>query len=113
MPFSILVISESTEVYFSCRVKQEPKVFEPLGDKILSKAKNSQFSIFNSSLLIPHSSFLIPHSTFLSVFSFGDVFADREVALVATLGDEVLVEGLEYGAAWFVGVRAVAEATLF
>ena len=29
----------------------------------------------------------------LSVFSFGDVFADREVALVATLGDEMLVEG--------------------
>ena len=60
---------------------------------------NSQFSILNSSLL--------------SVFAFGDVFADREVALVATLGDEVLVEGFEYGAAWFVGVRAVAEATLF
>ena len=29
----------------------------------------------------------------LSVLAFGDVFADREVALVAALGDEVLVEG--------------------
>ena len=28
-------------------------------------------------------------------------------------GDEVLVEGFENGAAWFVGVRAVAKATLF
>ena len=49
----------------------------------------------------------------LSVFAFGDVFADREVALVSTLGDEVLVEGFEDSATWFVGVRAVAETTLF
>jgi hypothetical protein len=48
----------------------------------------------------------------LSVFSFGDVFADREVALVAALGDEVLVEGGEYCATWLVSVRAVAEATV-
>ena len=48
-----------------------------------------------------------------SVFSFGDVFADREVALVAALGYEVLVEGLEYGTTWLVGVRAVAETALF
>ena len=49
----------------------------------------------------------------LSVFAFGDVFADREVALVATLGDEVLVEGFEDGATWLVGVGAVAETTFF
>ena len=49
----------------------------------------------------------------LSVLAFGDVFADREVALVATLGDEVLVEGFEDSATWLMGVRAVAEATLF
>ena len=49
----------------------------------------------------------------LSVFSFGDVFADREVALVAALGDEVLVEGIEDCTAWFVGVRAVAETAIF
>ena len=49
----------------------------------------------------------------LSVFSFGDVFADGEVALVATLGDEVLVEGLEDGATWLVGVGAVAESAIF
>ena len=49
----------------------------------------------------------------LSVFAFGDVFADGEVALVAALGDEVLVEGFEYGATWLVGVRAVAETALF
>ena len=48
-----------------------------------------------------------------SVFSFGDVFADGEVALVAALGDEVLVEGFEDGATWLVGVRAVAETALF
>ena len=33
--------------------------------------------------------------------------------MVATLGDEVLVEGFEYGATWLVGVRAVAETALF
>ena len=60
---------------------------------------NYQLSIFNFQLL--------------SVFSFGNVFADWEVALVATLGDEVLVEGFEYGATWLVGVGAVAETTLF
>ena len=60
-----------------------------------------------------HESIIIFNFQLLSVFSFGYVFADREVALVATLGDELLVEGFENGAAWFVGVRAVAEATLF
>ena len=74
---------------------------------------NFQFSILNSQFLISHFSFLIPHSTLLSVFSFGDVFADREVALVATLGDEVLVEGFADGTTWLVGVRAVAETALF
>ena len=48
-----------------------------------------------------------------SVFSFGDVFADREVALITALGDEVLVEGFEDSATWFVGVRAVAKSTIF
>ena len=33
--------------------------------------------------------------------------------MVATLGDEVLVEGFEYGATWLVGVRAVAKAAVF
>ena len=33
--------------------------------------------------------------------------------MVATLGDEVLVEGFEDGTTWLVGVGAVAETTLF
>ena len=49
----------------------------------------------------------------LSVFSFGEVFADREVALVAALRDEVLFEGFEYGATWLVDVWAVAESAIF
>ena len=73
----------------------------------------SKKSFYNFQLSILNSQFLIPHTSLLSVFSFGDVFADGEVALVAALGDEVLVEGFEYGATWFVGVRAVAKTALF
>ena len=65
----------------------------------MSLCLKNHFTIFNFQLL--------------SVFSFGDVFADGEVALVATLGDEVLVEGFEYGTTWLVGVRAVAETAIF
>ena len=55
----------------------------------------------------------ILNSSFLSVFSFGDVFADREVTLVATLRNEVLVERFEYGTTWFVDVWAVAKTAIF
>ena len=71
-------------------VKWKKYVFMSLCLKNHFTTFNSQFSILNSSLL--------------SVFSFGNIFADGEVALVATLGDEVLVEGFEYGATGLVDV---------
>ena len=94
-------------------VKWKKYVFMSLCLKNHFSTFNFQLSILNSQFLISHSSFHIPHSTLLSVFSFGDVFAYGEVALVATLGDEVLVEGFADGTTWFVGVRAVAKTALF
>ena len=49
----------------------------------------------------------------LPVFFFIFVFHHGEVGLIAALGDVVVFEGLEDGAAGFVGVGAVGETAVF
>ena len=90
-------------------VKWKKYVFMSLCLKNHFTTFNFQFSIFSPKAQRPS----VLNFSLLSVLAFGDVFADREVALVAALGDEVLVEGFEDGATWLVCVRAVAETALF
>lgn len=47
-----------------------------------------------------------------AVFVFVLVFQHGKVAVVAALGYAVLLQGFQYGAAWFMRVCAVAEAAV-